>query len=83
MSQRLVLAYNIVLGKLIMRCHMVSGSVYYHILSGSHWSHQSKILANDASTYCYFGSAISIYNNNALIGAEYDSYSGIYSYFIV
>jgi hypothetical protein len=41
-------------------------------LTGSYWSHQSKILAKDGGATDRFGSSVSVYNNNAFIGAHYD-----------
>ncbi len=60
--------------------------MYYYILTGSYWSRQSKILATDSAFLDFFGGSVSIYNNNALIGAYYDddmaSDSGMYIYYI-
>ncbi len=44
--------------------------MYYYTLNSSHWSHQSKILAQDGASSDYFGSSVSMYDNNALIGAD-------------
>jgi hypothetical protein len=44
--------------------------VYYYTLNSSHWSHQSKILAQDGASSDYFGSSVSMYDNNAFIGAD-------------
>jgi hypothetical protein len=41
-------------------------------MTGSYWSRQSKILAKDGSASDNFGSSVSIYDNNALIGAYVD-----------
>jgi hypothetical protein len=49
--------------------YIASGSVYYYILTGSYWSHQSKILAKDGASNNFFGISVSIYNNSAFIGA--------------
>ncbi len=43
--------------------------MYSYTLIGSYWSYQSKIVAKDGYTSDYFGSSVSIYSNNALIGA--------------
>jgi hypothetical protein len=51
--------------------------VYYYILTGSYWSHQSKILAQDGASSDNFGGSISIYNNNAFIGAYRDDDKGL------
>jgi hypothetical protein len=55
------------------------GSVYYYTLTGSSWSRQSKMLAKDGLAGDFFGNIVSIYNNNALIGACYDDNKGDYS----
>jgi hypothetical protein len=51
-------------------------------MTGSYWSHQSKILAKDGGSNDFFGCSVSIYNNNALIGAygknENGTESGMY-----
>jgi hypothetical protein len=41
-------------------------------MTGSYWSRQSKILAKDGSNSDLFGSSVSIYDTNALIGAYGD-----------
>jgi hypothetical protein len=57
-----------------MSCVFIgSGSVYYYTLIGSDWSLQSKLLNNDGYSKDAFGSSISIFDNNALIGAMKDS----------
>jgi hypothetical protein len=47
---------------------MCTGSVYYYTLTGSYWSHQSKIFAQDASDFDWFGTSVSIYGDNTFIG---------------
>jgi hypothetical protein len=41
-------------------------------MTGSYWSKQSKILAKDGVASDLFGSSVSIYDNNALIGSHVD-----------
>ncbi len=54
-------------------------------MTGSYWSRQSKLLAQDGAADDQFGNSVSIYNNNALIGADHDddrgTDAGIYIYF--
>ncbi len=50
--------------------------MYYYTLIGSYWSHQSKILAKDGTSSNRFGSSVSIYDNNAFIGADRDNDKG-------
>jgi hypothetical protein len=52
--------------------YICSGSVYYYTLTGSYWSRQSKILAKDGVAGDEFGRSVSIYINNALIGADWN-----------
>ncbi len=71
----------------IILLYICSGSVYYYTLTGSYWSHQSKIIAKDGASYDNFGSSVSIYDNNALIGAFNDddvkaSNSGMFSMYL-
>ncbi len=56
--------------------YICSGSVYYYTLTGSYWSHQSKILAKDGVYNDYFGYSVLINNDNAFIGAYYDDDKG-------
>jgi hypothetical protein len=51
---------------------LLLGSIYYYTLTGSYWSRQAKLLANDGVYSDMFGVSASIYNNNALIGAQND-----------
>jgi hypothetical protein len=59
------------------------GSVYYYALTGSYWSFQSKILAKDGVSGQYFGSSVSVYDNNVLIGAYSDDDKGFVSGLII
>jgi hypothetical protein len=52
--------------------HIVLGSVYYYTLSESYWSLQTKLIAKDGTNEDNFGVSVSIYDNNALIGASND-----------
>ncbi len=49
-----------------------SGSAYVFTRSGSSWSQQAKLTASDAASYDYFGWAVSLSGNTALIGAYRD-----------
>ncbi len=57
--------------------------MYYFTLNESYWSRQSKILASDGVGDDEFGTSVSIYNNNAFIGARWDddvaAAAGIYN----
>jgi hypothetical protein len=55
---------------------MGSGSVYYYTRTGSYWSRQSKIISPSSSRFAYFGVSVSIYGDNALIGAVGDNDMG-------
>jgi hypothetical protein len=46
--------------------------VYYYTLTRSYWSQQCKMLAKDGAAGDSFGFSVSIYKNNALIGAIWD-----------
>ncbi len=54
-----------------------SGSVYYYTLTGLYWSCQSKIVTDEGIANDRVGSAVSIYNSNALIGAIGDDDKGL------
>ncbi len=41
-------------------------------MTGAYWSRQSKILARDGLPSDWFGSSVSIYDNNAFIGSYMD-----------
>ncbi|RYD64084.1 MAG: hypothetical protein EOP83_10610, partial [Verrucomicrobiaceae bacterium] len=47
-----------------------SGSVFVFTAEGTTWSQQAKLHANDGSQFDYFGAAISLSGNTALIGAS-------------
>ncbi len=67
-----MLNLNILLPVNIILLCICSGSVYYYTLTGSYWSHQSKIFAEDGAFSDVFGSSVSMYDNNAFIGAYGD-----------
>jgi RHS repeat-associated protein len=46
-----------------------SGSAYVFKRSGMSWSQQAKLRASDAAAYDYFGNSVSIWGENALVGA--------------
>ncbi len=50
--------------------------MYYYIMTGAYWSRQAKILAKDGAINDNFGSSVSIYDNNAFIGANMDDDKG-------
>jgi hypothetical protein len=49
-----------------------SGSAYVFTRTGTSWAQQTKLLASDAATNDYFGSAIALTADNALVGAPWD-----------
>jgi len=49
-----------------------AGSVYVFTRSGTTWTQQAKLMASDGAAYDYFGQAISIDGDYALIGAPFD-----------
>ncbi|MCU7959182.1 MAG: FG-GAP repeat protein [gamma proteobacterium symbiont of Bathyaustriella thionipta] len=51
----------------------LSGSAYVFVRSGTSWTQQQKLTASDASTRDRFGSAVSISEDSALIGANIDT----------
>ncbi len=62
--------------KVLIIVSYIKGSVYYYTLTGSYWSYQSKIFAKDGVAYDYFGISVSMYNNEAYIGASDDEDKG-------
>ena len=56
------------------------GSAYVFIRSGTTWTLQQKLTANDGAEADYFGESVSIYENTIVVGAPWDddilSYSG-------
>jgi len=56
-----------------------SGSAYVFTRSGSTWSQQAKLTASDAAASDYFGVAVSVSGDTAVIGAYLDGDAGSYS----
>jgi hypothetical protein len=46
------------------------GSAYVFTRSGTTWTQQAKLVASDGNVEDYFGRSVSIYGDNALIGAQ-------------
>ncbi|MBN1514096.1 MAG: FG-GAP repeat protein [Phycisphaerae bacterium] len=53
-----------------------SGSAYVFRFSGSTWSQEAKLVAPDAAEYDYFGSAVAISGDAAIIGSPGDDDGG-------
>ena len=53
-----------------------SGSEYLFICNGDTWTYQGKLVAPDGSATDWFGSAVGIYGNTAVIGAYKDDDNG-------
>ncbi len=53
-----------------------SGSAYIFHFDGTNWIEQQKLLASDGAVDKYFGTAVSIYGNYAVVGAIGDDYNG-------
>jgi len=53
-----------------------SGSVYLFVRSGSSWSQQAKLTANDAAEDDRFGSAVAISGDTAIVGVGLDDDNG-------
>ncbi len=66
------ISFDVLILQRLLSTNIFEGSVYYYTLTGSYWSYQAKIVSKDAFSSDYFGSSVSIYNNNALIGAIFD-----------
>ena len=56
-----------------------SGSVYIFVRSGTTWTQQQKIIANDGAMSDYFGSSVALTGNTLVVGAHRDDDKGIYS----
>ncbi|HWR64254.1 MAG TPA: PKD domain-containing protein [Candidatus Thermoplasmatota archaeon] len=54
-----------------------SGSAYMFTRTGTTWAQQQKLLASDAAGDDYFGAAVCLNNNTALIGAYLDDDNGV------
>lgn len=46
------------------------GSAYVYVRSGTTWAFQAKLVASDGFAYQYFGTAVSVSGDTALIGAS-------------
>jgi hypothetical protein len=46
-----------------------SGSIYAFLRSGTTWTEQNKLVASDASPFAYFGDAVAMEENRAVVGA--------------
>ena len=53
-----------------------SGSTYVFVRSGGVWTQQQKLTASDAAEYDFFGNAVSISGDTAVIGAVCDDDGG-------
>ncbi len=53
-----------------------AGAAYVYRYDGSHWVRGAKLLAADRTKEDYFGSAVALWRDTALIGASGDGYSG-------
>ncbi len=49
------------------------GSAYVFVRSGGVWSEQQKLVASDGVAYDWFGSAVSLSGDTAVVGAIYDA----------
>ena len=47
-----------------------AGAAYVFIYSGDEWVQQAKLIADDTSMFDHFGTAVSIHQNTAIIGAH-------------
>ena len=56
-----------------------SGSAYIYYFDGSNWIEQQKLIASDGSWFYQFGCAVSISDNNAIIGSFMDDDNGNFS----
>ena len=53
------------------------GSAYvFEKNSTGHWTQKAKLLASDGAAFDYFGDSVSVYNNTAVIGADFDDDKG-------
>jgi len=55
-----------------------SGSAYVFTRSGTAWSEQAKLTANDAAAFDNFGISVSISGNSVVVGANSDSSGSAY-----
>jgi FG-GAP repeat protein/putative Ig domain-containing protein len=54
-----------------------SGSCYVFVRSGGAWTQQAKLTASDGTAYDEFGHSVAISGNTAVVGAYWDSDSGV------
>ena len=55
---------------------VAAGAVYVFVRSGSTWTQQQKLLASDGAADKYFGVAVALSGDTALVGATLDDDSG-------
>ncbi|MDC3988437.1 FG-GAP repeat protein [Polyangium jinanense] len=53
-----------------------AGSVYVFVRSGTVWTQQAKLVANDAASADLFGTSVALSGDTALIGASLDDFVG-------
>src|SRR5262245_21948840 len=53
-----------------------NGRAYVFVRSGGTWVQQAQLTASDAAPADFFGGAVSVYGNTALVGADRDDHSG-------
>jgi FG-GAP repeat len=53
-----------------------SGAAYIYVRSGTNWTQQAYLKASDSSFYLFFGSAVAIDGNTAVVGAPSASSGG-------
>ncbi len=53
-----------------------SGSAYVFVRDGSIWAQQAKLLSSDGEVYDYFGYAVTVHANTALIAAPFEDENG-------
>ena len=56
-----------------------SGAAYIFVRSGTSWSQQAKIVADDALAGDRFGNSVAIAGDYALVGAQFDDNTGSFS----
>jgi len=53
--------------------HLQAGAVFIFRRSGTLWSENQQLLANDGKAYDHFGSSVSLYDNVLVVGASDDN----------
>ncbi|KAA3663098.1 MAG: hypothetical protein DWQ04_11605, partial [Chloroflexi bacterium] len=56
-----------------------SGAAYVFVRSGSSWSQQVKLTANDTEAGDYFGRSVAVNGDTAVIGADGEDHGGFYA----